>query len=97
MDGMTALLPAPTNIAEQMPQLSGWLRQIAGDLGQEHVNGLVRNTVRMMSCYQSGDWRGFKTLERSGSGFVIGWIEAGFQFGLLQQQIDDWGLQHGKA
>ncbi len=93
---MMNLLPEPTNIREQMPELSAMLRQLAAPpIGRNGVERMIKKSLAMMRAYAAKDSAAYRRLQ-CGEGCVNGWIENGFQLGLTSAQHATMkGRQHG--
>jgi hypothetical protein len=93
LDGVDGLLPPPTNIKEQMPQLASTLQWLSGNLGRESVVRQLKASMDLRKAYDADDYRAVNAVYKRGHGW-IDCEEGGFCVGVPRRFMEAFAKRH---
>jgi hypothetical protein len=96
VDGADGLPPLPRSIKEQMPVLAEWLQHLAGQLGRDHVDRMVRASVDLRRAYDRDDYQAVQEVYRRGHGWIDS-TEGGFCIGVPADRMKEFAQRHREA
>lgn len=96
VDEADGLPPLPRSIKEQMPVLAGWLQELAGQLGRDHVDRMVRASVDLRKAFDRDDYEAVQEVYRRGHGWIDS-TEGGFCMGVPADRMKEFAKKHREA
>lgn len=81
IDVVAGLLPVPTSIKDQMPQLATILQDFAANMGREDIQLQVKASIDLRRAFDADDYQAVSAVYRRGHGW-IDWQENGFCIGV---------------
>jgi hypothetical protein len=93
VDAVDGLLPMPTNIKVQMPDLASMLQQLAANVGRDTVQRQLQASVDLRHAYDADDYRAVNAVYRRGDGWVS-WSENGYCVGVPSDVMAAFAKRH---
>lgn len=95
-DVRDGLLPAPSNIKDQMPGLAKMLQHLSQQLGRESVQLQVKATMDLRKAFDANDYRAVSAVYRRGHGWIY-WEEGGYCMGVPEAAMRAFANKHRRA
>ncbi len=92
-DGVDGLLPPPTSIKDQMPQLAAMLQNLSSQLGRDNVQRLVKASMDLRKAYDADDYREVSKVYARGHGWT-NWEEGGYSLGVPNAAMQAFAKKH---
>lgn len=93
LDGLDALPPVPTSIKDQMPNMAAMLQSIAGYMGREFVEVMVKASMDLRRAYEADDFRAASLIYARKDGWIA-CCESGFQLGVPEAHMKAFAKRH---